>query len=179
MKSMWSPWRSAYIETFARPPRRKKNRASLFTEALRARDDDRHFIVWRGTHCFVIMNLYPYNSGHLLIVPYRQLRRLQDLTPEENAEIMATAQRAVEALEKVMSPQGFNVGANIGRAAGAGVDNHLHFHVVPRWNGDTNFMPVCAGTKVISQDMKKSLSMLKRAFSSAQTASRRTRRPPR
>ena len=161
---MWSPWRSEYIDSFKKPKARRKKGESIFTAALEARDDDKHFIVWRGEYCFLIMNRYPYNSGHLLIVPYRRTGRFEDITPEEFGEIMATAQRAKRALDKVMKPQGYNFGANIGRAAGAGVDNHIHFHIVPRWNGDTNFMPVFAGAKVISEDMRTTLRKLRKAF---------------
>jgi len=163
MKRMWSPWRSKYIDTFKKPKKRK-NGHSLFTAALRGKDDDKYFIVWRGKHCFVIMNLYPYNSGHLMIVPYRQTAEIGELTPDELTEIMTTVQRAITALNKVMQPQGYNFGANLGRSAGAGVDDHVHFHIVPRWNGDTNFMPVLAETKVISEDMKATLKKLRKAF---------------
>jgi ATP adenylyltransferase len=160
---MWSPWRSKYIETFKKPPRKTKGE-SLFTTAAKARSDDRNFIVWRGKLCFVIMNRYPYNSGHLMIVPYRQTSRLEDLSEEELMEIMDTAKRAMNALHKVMKPQGYNFGANIGRASGAGIDDHIHFHIVPRWNGDTNFMPVLSNAKVISEDMKTTLKKLRKAF---------------
>ncbi|MBI4534684.1 MAG: HIT domain-containing protein [Ignavibacteriae bacterium] len=164
MKRMWSPWRSGYIETFTNRPTKKKGKESLFSAALRSNDDDRHFIVWRGKHSFVIMNLYPYNSGHLMIVPYRQVSRFEDLRTEECDEIMKTAQRAIKALKKIVRPDGFNFGANIGRASGAGIDQHIHFHIVPRWNGDTNFMPVLTDTKVISEDMKKTLKKLRKVF---------------
>ena len=163
MQHMWSPWRSKYLESFKKPARKKKGE-SIFTTALKEKNDDRNFIVWRGTLCFVIMNRYPYNSGHLMIVPYRQTDRFEDLTDEEFVEIMETAQRAKKALDKIMKPQGYNFGANIGRAAGAGVDDHIHFHIVPRWNGDTNFMPVLAGSKVISEDMRTTLKKLRKVF---------------
>ena len=164
MKRMWSPWRSKYIETFKQPRKKKKNGRSLFSAAIRAKDDDKYFIVWRGKHCFVIMNLYPYNSGHLMVVPYRQTAEIGELTSGELTEIMTTVQRAITALNKVMKPQGYNFGANLGRTAGAGVDDHVHFHIVPRWNGDTNFMPILAETKVISEDMKVTLKKLQKAF---------------
>jgi ATP adenylyltransferase len=164
MERMWSPWRSQYIKSFKKPGRKSGKQKSLFTAALNAKDDDRHLIVWRGQHCFVIMNRYPYNSGHLMIVPYRQTSDFQDLTLVELAEIMQASQRAMNALDAVMQPQGYNFGANIGRASGAGVDNHIHFHIVPRWNGDTNFMPVLADTKVISEDMKSTLRQLRKMF---------------
>jgi ATP adenylyltransferase len=166
MKRMWSPWRSKYIETFKKPPRKKKGGQSLFTAALRAKDDDKHLIVWRGSHCFVIMNLYPYNSGHLMIVPYHQISKFADLSVVELTEIMQVAQRAMKALDKLMHPQGYNFGANIGRASGAGVDDHIHFHIVPRWSGDTNFMPVLADIKLISEDMKTLSKKLRKALKS-------------
>lgn len=164
MERMWSPWRSQYIASFKKAPARKRSRASLFTAALRARDDDRHLIVWRGKTCFVIMNRYPYNSGHLMVVPNRQTAAIQDLSGEELAEIMQTVQRSIRALDEVMHPQGYNFGANIGRVSGAGVDDHIHFHIVPRWNGDTNFMPVLSDTKVISEDMRDTLKKLRKSF---------------
>jgi ATP adenylyltransferase len=163
MQRMWSPWRSEYIETFKKPAKRKRG-GSLFSAALHAKDDDKHLIVWRGEHCFVIMNRYPYNSGHLMIVPNRVTSSFESLTLVELAEIMQTAQRVMKALHTVMGPQGYNFGANIGRASGAGVDDHIHFHIVPRWNGDTNFMPVLGDTKVISEDMKTTLKKLRRAL---------------
>lgn len=164
MKRMWSPWRSAYIETFKDPPKKNTSGKSIFTLALEENDDDKHFIVWRGRHCFVIMNLYPYNSGHLMIVPYRQTPRFDDLTDAEMLEVMKISRKAVKALEAEMRPEGFNFGANLGRASGAGVHEHIHFHIVPRWNGDTNFMPVLTDTKVISEDMKTTLYKLRRVF---------------
>jgi len=163
MKRMWSPWRSKYIEQFKNPPGKKKHR-SLFTVAHKAGKDEKHFIVWRGRYCFVIMNLYPYNSGHLMIVPYRQTSKFETLTEPELLEIMVTTRRAMKALHKVMRPQGYNFGANVGRASGAGVNNHIHFHVVPRWNGDTNFLPVLSNAKVISEDMKTTWNKLRKVF---------------
>ncbi len=161
---MWSPWRSKYIETFKKSPRKSRSNDSLFTTARKSRADDKNLIVWRGEHCFVIMNLYPYNSGHLMVVPNRQTKSFEDLTMVELVEIMQTTQRAIKALDKVMKPQGYNFGANIGRVSGAGVDDHIHFHIVPRWNGDTNFMPVLADTKTISDDMRDTLKKLRKAF---------------
>jgi len=163
MKRMWSPWRSKYIEGFKNPPRRKSS-LSLFTRALRSRNDEANLIVWRGQLCFVMMNLYPYNSGHLMIVPNRQTASFEDLSDEEMTEIMKAARRAMKALTAIMKPQGFNFGANLGRVSGAGIDDHVHFHIVPRWNGDTNFMPVLSDVKVISEDMKTTLVKLRRAF---------------
>ncbi len=176
MKRMWSPWRAAYIETFTNPPRKKKSRKSIFLQALEANDDDKQFIVWRGKHCFVIMNRYPYNSGHMMIVPYRQVARFDELTDEELLDIMRTARKAIQALDATMRPEGFNFGANLGRASGAGINEHIHFHIVPRWNGDTNFMPVLTDTKVISEDMRATLVKLRRAFKNAGQKQPRSRR---
>ncbi len=164
MKRMWSPWRSEYIASFKTASRPKKGSESFFTAARKGRADDKNLIVWRGTSCFVIMNRYPYNSGHLMVVPNRQTGSLQDLSQEELTEIMLTVQRSIRALDAVMRPQGYNFGANLGRVSGAGVDTHVHFHIVPRWNGDTNFMPVLADTKVISEDMNKTLKKLQKFF---------------
>jgi ATP adenylyltransferase len=161
---MWSPWRSQYIQSFGAKRRARARSRSLFSAALKARNDDRNLIVWRGKHCFVILNRYPYNSGHLMIVPNRQVRDIRDLTDEELLEIMRTARTAMDALEAEMHPQGYNFGANVGRVSGAGIDDHIHFHIVPRWNGDTNFMPVLADTKVISEDMANSLKKLRKHF---------------
>lgn len=168
MKRIWSPWRSRYIATFTSSPRTTKGKKmSLFTRALREKNDNRNLIVWRGKLCFIIMNRYPYNSGHLLIVPNRQAARLQDLTAEEMAEIMNATQNAIRALDRVMKPQGYNFGANLGRASGAGIDEHVHFHLVPRWSGDTNFMPVLSDVKVISEEIRDTLKKLKKELKSA------------
>jgi ATP adenylyltransferase len=158
---MWSPWRSQYIQSFSALPKRKK-KESLFRTAFRSRDDKKNLVLWRGVHCFVIMNRYPYNSGHLMIVPNRQIANVQDLTDAELTEIMQVSKRAMKALDALMHPQGYNFGANFGRTAGAGIDEHVHFHIVPRWNGDTNFMPVLADTKVISEDMIVTWSKLRK-----------------
>jgi len=151
MKRMWSPWRSAYIQSFSERP--KKRQESLFRSALRSRDDRENLVVWRGKHCFVIMNRYPYN---------RQVADVQRLRAAELAEIMKTAQRAMKALDRLMHPSGYNFGANFGRSAGAGIREHVHFHIVPRWDGDTNFMPILADTKVISEDMDVTWSKLRK-----------------
>ncbi len=123
-------------------------------------DDDR-LIVMRGENCYVIMNLYPYNSGHLMIVPNRHTADLVTLTDAESGEIMSLLKKSMEALRNVLHPDGYNIGSNVGRTAGAGIDQHVHFHIVPRWNGDTNFMPVLSDTKMISDDMRQTFHKLK------------------
>ncbi len=163
MQRLFSPWRSKYIETFSGAG--AKSDECVLCAALNANNDDEQKIVSRGKRCFVIMNRYPYNSGHLLVVPYRHTPALGDLADEELLEIMVDLKKLAQALEAVSHPDGFNIGCNLGRTAGAGIDSHVHFHIVPRWNGDTNFMPVLADTKVISEDMSSTLLKLRKALS--------------
>ena len=162
MQKLFSPWRSKYIETFSQPTDEKGE--CILCKAFRDNRDDENFIVTRGKLCYVVMNLFPYNSGHLLIVPYRHTPDLTDLTDDESLEIMTLFKKMMQALRKVSKPDGFNLGSNIGRTAGAGIDQHVHFHIVPRWNGDTNFMPILADTKMISEDMKETLLRLRKAL---------------
>jgi ATP adenylyltransferase len=151
MERLFSPWRSQYIESFAHASESKND--CIFCTALAGTKDEDHSIVHRGRECFVIMNLYPYNSGHLMIVPNRHIPSPVDITDSESTEIFALIRSMIRALQEVSHPDGFNIGANIGRIAGAGIDQHVHFHLVPRWSGDTNFMPVLNDTKLISEDM--------------------------
>ena len=162
MKHLFSPWRSAYIKTFS-----EKNHPGgcLFCRILKAngkKADVENLIIWRGKICFVVMNRYPYNSGHLMIVPYRHTSSFGKISSEEFCEIMMATGKCIQALKRISKPQGFNFGANLGRTAGAGIDKHVHFHLVPRWNGDTNFMPVLSDVKLISEDMINLQSKLSR-----------------
>lgn len=161
MKRLFSPWRSAYIQTFKHT---QKSSKCLFCRIAKERKDAGNYVVCRGKHCFVVLNLYPYNSGHLMIVPYKHTNTIEALTEREFAEILTITTRAQKALRKISKPHGFNFGANFGRVAGAGIDKHVHFHLVPRWSGDTNFMPVLADTKLISEEMQKMWKELKRAM---------------
>jgi ATP adenylyltransferase len=151
MERLFSPWRSQYIESFSKPA--AGDGRCILCDAVQSGDDASQFIVLRGAKCYVIMNRYPYNSGHLMVVPYRHCPSLVDLAPEEASEAMSLLQRMMRVLQAVSNPDGFNVGANIGRTAGAGIDQHVHLHLVPRWNGDTNFMPLIADTKIVSEEM--------------------------
>jgi ATP adenylyltransferase len=127
-----------------------------------AEDDDvANLIVHRGERCFVILNLYPYTNGHLMVAPYEHVARIQDIPAETTAEMMALSQQAISVLQAKYEPHGFNVGFNQGRVAGAGVEHHIHMHVVPRWDGDTNFMPVLADTRVMPQTLEQSYEALK------------------
>jgi len=129
--------------------------------------DRRNLILWRGEQTFALLNLYPYNPGHLMIVPYRHLADVTQLTPDELAELMAALQRMVRGLDAVYQPQGYNVGMNLGRVAGAGIADHVHLHLVPRWNGDTNFMPVVGQTKVLPESLEATWTRLRDGLSSA------------
>jgi ATP adenylyltransferase len=161
MKRLFSPWRSVYIESFQD---KKKSRGCLFCRIAKEQDDKKNFILWRGENCYVVMNKYPYNSGHLMVVPYQHVSAIDKLTGKTNSEVMRTVARCTNALKKVSKPHGFNFGANLGRIAGAGIDKHVHFHLVPRWNGDTNFMPVLSDVKLVSESMDDLWSKLRQAL---------------
>lgn len=132
----------------------------MLCDAPAAGDDKARLVLHRGGHGFIILNRYPYNSGHLMVVPYRHVGRLEDLTREESMELMVLAGLSVRALAVAMAPDGYNVGMNLGRAAGAGIDEHLHMHVVPRWRGDTNFMPVLGDVKVLPEHLEATYDRL-------------------
>jgi len=159
MKRLFSPWRSAYIQTFKIP---QKGKRCLFCRIAREKKDAKNLVLYRGKHAFIVMNLYPYNSGHVMVVPYKHADTIEKLAEKEQAEILRLTAKAQKALRKLNKPHGFNFGANFGRVAGAGIDQHIHFHLVPRWSGDTNFMPVLANTKMISEDMRKMWGSLRR-----------------
>ena len=141
---LWAPWRMEYI-------RGEKEPGCIFCHKPAQKNDRENLILHRGESVFIIMNKYPYNNGHIMVVPYRHESEVDQLTKNEYSEMMLLVQRTIRALKKLMNPQGFNIGMNVGAAAGAGIDDHLHFHIVPRWNADTNFMPVIGHTKVISE----------------------------
>lgn len=151
MKNLWSPWRSKYIESFAKPNLYNK---CIFCEmsALNPNSED-NLVVWQNELSFTVMNLYPYNNGHLMVVPKRHISKISELDGNELAECMKTIQILENVLTEIMKPDGFNIGVNVGRVSGAGIEDHIHFHIVPRWSGDTNFMPVLGEVKVISQDL--------------------------
>jgi ATP adenylyltransferase len=162
MDRLFSPWRSAYIESFKTKTTAKEG--CIFCAAFESGNDEDNLLVHRGTEAFVIMNLYPYNSGHMMIVPKRHTADFSSLTPSESAECQMLLQTAKRALAEMSSPHGFNIGMNLGRAAGAGIEDHLHWHIVPRWNGDTNFMPTVADIKMVSEDMHKQWHTLSGLF---------------
>ena len=154
---IWAPWRLAYVKDASKDNAEE----CIFCAKPAADDDEENLIVHRGELCFVMLNLFPYTNGHMMIAPYQHVATLPELDADTVAEIMALAQRAMTVLEQEYSPHGYNVGFNQGRVAGAGVEHHIHMHVVPRWGGDTNFMPVVADTRVMPQSLEQSFAALK------------------
>jgi ATP adenylyltransferase len=162
MDKLWSPWRSQYIDSFKNE---KDKDECVFCEMINEVPEDlNNLIVDKGPLTFTVLNLYPYNNGHLMVVPYRHTSEFTSITPEENLEIMEKMRAAYDALKETLHPEGFNMGLNLGRAAGAGIHEHIHFHIVPRWNGDTNFMPTLGEVKVISQDLIETKKKLLKAY---------------
>jgi len=164
MDKLWSPWRSKYIESFKEESKEFTD-DSLFVRISNERDDKKNFLLHRGKYSFIIMNLYPYNSGHLLVVPYKMANDISELDSDTRLEVMEFIDLSCKILTDAINPHGFNIGANLGRVAGAGVENHIHFHIVPRWNGDTNFMPVLNDIKVVSEEMEKTYEKLMKSLS--------------
>jgi len=164
LERLWAGWRGEYV---ASVPGEGEARAqgSVFRRILESGlPDERTYIVWRGTTCFAILNSFPYGSGHLLVMPYREVGEVEDLTAEEHDELWAAVRAAVRAVKAAYRPDGVNVGMNLGRAAGAGVPTHLHVHVLPRWAGDTNFMTSVAETRVQPEALPTSWQKLRAAW---------------
>ena len=157
---IWAPWRLEYVKDADKD----NEDECIFCVKPAADDDEANLIVHRGERCFVILNLFPYTNGHLMIAPYDHLPALQELDAETTAEMMALTQRAMVVLDEKYDPHGYNVGVNQGRVAGAGYEGHIHLHVVPRWAGDTNYMPVLADTRVMPQSLEQSYEALKGEF---------------
>ena len=158
MNNLWTPWRYDYVTTGT------KGRGCVLCTALEAADREDSLVVHVAPLCFVVMNLFPYNAGHLMIAPRRHVGTLADASPEELAETMALARRLEQVFAEVYHPDGVNIGMNLGRSAGAGVADHIHLHVVPRWTGDTNFMTVVGGTRVIPEDPVEACARLRPYF---------------
>jgi ATP adenylyltransferase len=163
MERLWSPWRMQYLsaEGFGVD---SGGGSCIFCAHLASEDDDAAHILHRGAFSFVLLNAFPYNTGHLMIAPVRHIGALEELEPVERQELMDLTTRAVEVIKQAMAAQGFNVGMNLGEVAGAGIPGHLHIHVVPRWGGDTNFMPVVGETKVLPEMLADTYSKLKPGF---------------
>ncbi len=148
MAKLWAPWRIAYIKKI------DKEKGCLFCHARLKKNNHRHFVFLRTHASLAMLNIYPYNNGHIMVAPARHVASLDKLSRDELADLMKCLKKSQALLRKILKPGGFNIGINEGRAAGAGIEDHLHIHVVPRWQGDSNFMPVIADTKVISQSLE-------------------------
>lgn len=166
-KNLWAPWRIKYVQGLDDKPVSGKSKAGKQQDCFlceiisQSDEDDKNLILWRTKNSIVLLNRYPYNNGHLLVAPYRHISVLEQAGDEELLELTKLVREAQKALSLSISPHGFNVGMNFGRCAGAGVPGHLHIHIVPRWDGDTNFMSVCSNTDVISQSLEELLTQLK------------------
>jgi ATP adenylyltransferase len=157
MDYLWTPWRYRYIAA-------AKDEGCIFCDAVAAGDDARTHIVFRGEKCFIILNRFPYTSGHVMVVPYAHVADLAAADAEMLGEMMRLAQRVQTALEQTYHPQGYNLGMNLGRAAGAGIAGHLHLHVLPRWPGDANFMTTVSETRVEPEDLETTYEKLRKAL---------------
>lgn len=158
MEHLWAPWRLAYV---ANPKPPTQGDECFICRGLAESDDRANLIAWRRPSCVVVLNRFPYNNGHLLVAPLTHKGQLHELDEGEILEMQQTLTRLVQVLDETMKPEGYNVGLNLGRVAGAGLPGHLHWHLVPRWNGDTNFMPVVSDTRVIVQSLESLYDLLK------------------
>ena len=156
MEFIWSPWRYDYLASGPKPPPR-----CVFCISEDTSHDAEQLIAFRGDQNFIILNLFPYTSGHLMIAPYQHLDTIANATPEQTGEMMELAKRALAALQKLYRPEGFNLGMNLGSSAGAGVKEHFHLHVVPRWTGDANFMSIVGETRVLPEELKTTYHRMK------------------
>jgi ATP adenylyltransferase len=160
MEPLHAPWRIAYV----RGPKPGPGSAQLFKRIAESNDDVGNYVIARERTCYALLNCYPYNGGHLMVVPYKTAADLNDLTEEELGDLMKLTRRCKNALAQVMQPDGFNIGLNLGQAAGAGIIDHVHIHIVPRWNGDSNFMPVIADTTVLPEALAEVAEKLRAAL---------------
>ena len=154
---IWAPWRIGYIAG-------KREKGCLFCRVKREKRDKENYLLFRGKYCFIILNAFPYNNGHLMIAPFRHIKEPSQFKEEEVVELWRLVALSIRLLKDVLKPEGFNIGLNLGKIAGAGYPGHLHLHLVPRWSGDTNFMPTVAKTKVISQSLNKLYEELKKSL---------------
>ena len=158
-KRLWAPWRLGYI---SQTRKAKVSSKCLFCEKGKSNSDIRNLVIARGRFCFCLLNLFPYTNGHTMIVPYRHVADLGSLKKEECLELFELAHQMMKRMRRSLAPHGYNLGINLGRAAGAGIPGHLHLHVVPRWVGDTNFMPIFSSTRIISQSLDSAHKLLRR-----------------
>jgi ATP adenylyltransferase len=157
MEHLWAPWRIRYILG-------EKESGCFFCNDSQSSDDAKSHVLIRERNCFALLNRYPYNPGHLMVAPYKHTGELDDLSEQELSEFMALTRRCKQLLAKVMKPHGFNIGINLGPAAGAGTPGHIHMHIVPRWNGDANYMPVLADVRIIPEALDDAYAVLKKGL---------------
>ena len=158
MKIIWAPWRMAYIKNARKP------RGCIFCLKVREQRDSDNLLLHRGQHGFIMMNLFPYNSGHLMVAPYAHVKTLDALPADGALDLIRMTNLSLRVLRTEIRPEGFNVGMNIGRVSGAGIEGHVHLHIVPRWNGDTNFMPLFSETRVIPEHLRATYRKLRAGF---------------
>jgi ATP adenylyltransferase len=153
LKILWAPWRMSYVV-------KGSAEECIFCKAVRGGDEE-NYVVLRTEHSIAMLNIFPYNTAHVMVAPVRHVARIEQLTREEVLDLFDVLSKIIKAIDAEYSPQGYNIGVNVGRVAGAGVESHIHIHVVPRWLGDTNFMPVIAGTKVMPEDLRSTYARLR------------------
>jgi ATP adenylyltransferase len=161
METLWAPWRMSYMKKLNNP---SKDGACVFCVKNTETSDEANLVLYKGKKTFVVMNLYPYNNGHLLVIPCSHTAAFETLDQECWLEVWHLLALCKKVLGEALKPDGFNIGMNLGRSAGAGIEDHLHWHIVPRWNGDTNFLPVLGNTKVMSQSLEDCYAMLRPYF---------------
>lgn len=160
MDTLHAPWRISYILG----PKKPSGDGSIFTQIAHSNDDETNYVIARARTCFAVLNSFPYTGGHLMVIPYKEVADFDTLTDDELLDLMRLTRRCQHALKKTMNPHGFNIGVNLGPAAGAGIKEHLHIHIVPRWTGDTNFMPVLANATVVPEALKETAAKLRAAL---------------
>jgi ATP adenylyltransferase len=165
MERLWAPWRMEYINSA-----REGEGGCIFCELPAEGDDEKNYILTRSDRAFVMLNKFPYNSGHLMIAPFRHVGEVEELEDDEALDLHHLLQKSLKALKEAMNPDGFNVGMNLGQVAGAGIPDHVHSHVVPRWSGDTNFMPMVAETKVLPELLQDTYSRLREQLRNGQAS---------
>ena len=160
MDRLWAPWRLTYVKK----TNKEKKKGCLFCRKFKSKKDRTNYVIERRKHSFALLNIYPYNNGHLMIVPYRHIDSIEALEENERLEMMKLLSLMVVSLKKALNPDGFNVGMNLGDIAGAGIVGHLHLHIVPRWKGDCNFMPVLSETRVVPEALQQTYQKLKESL---------------
>jgi len=156
MEHLWAPWRNIYVKDGT------KHEGNIFARIAQSTDDEANFVLARGKACFTVLNLYPYNTGHLMVLPYRQTGALEDLSDDETLEMWTMLKRMKAAITAAFRPDGFNIGINLGAAAGAGIEQHLHIHLVPRWRNDANFLTTVADTRIHPNDLPSIYAAIKK-----------------